>query len=528
MQGTAMKRKKLLLVFPKSPISSYADLRFSKILGRAPGSIMNAALPTVAALTPPEFEVRIIDENVEKIDFRTRYDIVGFTGFVTQFFRARELAREFSRQGSLVVCGGPCVSLSPERWRSFADVLIVGEAERIWPQFLSDYLVGQYEDEYRETERFDLEISPVPDYSGFSKQARKKYIMGLVQASRGCPYNCEFCSVGVYVGRKMRYKSPSKVVREMEELKKLGIGFVIIADDNLSADRSKSKAILAALRDWNRAQRTPTMFITQLSIDVAKDEEFLRLAAEAGMTAVQIGIESPNIESLKETRKHHNVASNMLEDIKRFQEYGITVISTCIVGFDHDGLSIFKEQLDFHRRSSVPNVQIYPLQAMDGTDLKKRALRENRYVDWEQQHSSNPERLHNLSTFTLLPKRMSLEQLRAGAYWLLWRLYDPEAFIHRLQGFFSNYENSELWQNLLIPQYGFDRKRLGILFRLLKFLTGASREDRKAFFRIIRTARPSSHPQRIGIAVMAFITLVNTREFLLSREPEIAAIAYPA
>ena len=165
---------------------------------------------------------------------------------------------------------------------------------------------------------------------------------------------------------------------------------------------------------------------------------------------------------------------------------------------------------------------------MDGTDLKSRALRENRYLDWEQQHSSNPEHLHNLSTFTLIPKQMSLEQLRSGAYWLLWRLYDPDAFIRRLQGFFSNYDHSLRWQGLLIPQYGFDRKRLGILFRLLKFLAGASRGDRKAFFDIFRTALASSHPQRIGIAVLAFITLVNTREFLLSREPGIAAIAYPA
>lgn len=522
-----MKRKKLLLVFPKSPISSYADLRFSKILGRTPGNIMNVALPTIAALAPAEFEIRIIDENVEQIDLRTPYDIVGITGFVTQFFRARELAQEFSRRGSLVVCGGPCVSLSPERWRSFADVLIIGEAERIWPQFLNDYLLNGHKNEYRETERFDLSQSPLPDYSGFSKWARKKYIMGLVQTSRGCPYRCEFCSVGEYVGRKMRYKSPSKVVQEVEELKRLGIGIVIIADDNFSADRNKSKAILTALRDWNRAQRTPTMFITQLSIDVAKDDEFLRLAAEAGMTAVQIGIESPCIESLKETRKHHNVASNMLEDIKRFQEYGITVISTCIVGFDHDGLSIFKDQLDFHSSSSVPNVQIYPLQALDSTDLKRRIVRENRYLDWEQQYSSNPEQLHNLSTFTMIPKKMSLEQLRAGAYWLLWKLYDPEAFIHRLKGFFTNYQASTRRQNLRIPQYGIDRRRLGILFRLLKFLAAASREDRRVFFKIFRASLQCSHPQRIGIAVMAFITLVNTRKFLLSREPRVADIAYP-
>jgi len=523
-----VQRKKLLLVFPKSPPSSYVDLRFSDILTRTPGGVMNVALPTVAALTPGEFEVRIIDENVEQIDFDTPYDIVGITGFVTQFFRAQTLAEEFSRRGTLVVCGGPCVSLCPERWRPFADVLIIGEAERIWPQFLNDYLHNSYKNEYRETERFDLAESPIPDYTGFSKSARKKYMMGLVQASRGCPYKCEFCSVGAYVGRKMRYKPVDRVVREVDELKKIGINLVIIADDNLSADRTKAKAILTALRDWNRRQRSPTMFITQLSIDVAKDDEFLEIAAEAGMTAVQIGIESPCIESLQETGKYQNIASDMLQDIKRLQEHGITVISTCIVGFDHDGLSIFQDQLDFHMRSAVPNVQIYPLQAMDATALKKRIVRENRYLDWEEQYRSNPEYLYNLSTFTMIPKQMNLEQLRAGTYWLLWKLYDDGGFLLRLKDFFTNYEISAERQHLSIPRYRLDRKRLGITLRLLKFLATAPQTDRKSFWEIFRLSLHSSHPQRIGIATMAFITLSNTRKFLLSQEPGIARILYPS
>ena len=195
------------------------------------------------------------------------------------------------------------------------------------------------------------------------------------------------------------------------------------------------------------------MFITQLSIDVAKDDEFLEIAAEAGMTAVQIGIESPCIESLKETGKYQNIASDLIQDIRKFQEYGITVISTCIVGFDHDGLSIFKDQLDFHMRSAVSNVQIYPLQAMDSTALKRRIVRENRYLDWEEQCRSNPEHLYNnLSTFTMIPKQMNLEQLRAGTYWLLWKLYDHAGFLLRLKGFFANYENSAKRQRLNIPR----------------------------------------------------------------------------
>jgi radical SAM superfamily enzyme YgiQ (UPF0313 family) len=522
-----MNRKKLLLVFPKSPISSYADLRFSEIMARVPGGFMNVALPTVAALTPPEFEVKIVDENVEAIDFHTQYDLVGITGFVTQFFRARELAEAFRRRGSLVVCGGPCVSLSPERWRSFTDVLIIGEAERIWPRFLRDYLDNNFRGEYRETERFDLSLSPIPDYSGFSEESRNKYMLGMVQASRGCPFKCEFCSVGSYVGRRMRYKPVDRVVQEVETLKKLGISLVLLADDNLSADREKAKQIMTALRDWNRAQRRPLMFVTQLSIDVARDEEFLTLAAEAGMTAVQIGIESPCIESLKETGKVQNVVSNMQRDIRKFHQYGITVISTCIVGFDHDDLSIFKEHLDFHSKCAVPNVQIYPLQAMDSTALKKRVEGENRYLDWEQQHRGDPDRLHNLSSFTMIPKQMSLKQLRDGTFWLLWKLYEPEAFLQRLREFFSNYEASANKGVIIVPTYRLDRKRWGITFRLLRFLLRASRSERRSFLETVRIGLGSSHPQRLLISTVAYITLVNTRRFLIRRVPGIDELPYP-
>jgi radical SAM superfamily enzyme YgiQ (UPF0313 family) len=325
----------------------------------------------------------------------------------------------------------------------------------------------------------------------------------------------------------MRYKSVDRVVQEVETLKKLGISLVLLADDNLSADRAKAKQIMTALRDWNRAERRPLMFVTQLSIDVARDEEFLTLAAEAGMTAVQIGIESPCIESLKETGKYQNVVSDMQSDIRKFHQHGITVISTCIVGFDHDSLSIFKEHLDFHSKSAVPNVQIYPLQAMDSTALKRRIVGENRYLDWEQQHRGSADKLHNLSTFTMIPKQMSLNQLRDGTFWLLWRLYDPEAFLQRLRDFFSNYEASAKKGVLSVPRYRLDIKRWGITFRLLGFLLRASRSERRSFRKTVRIGLGSSHPQRLFISTVAYITLVNTRRFLISRVPGIAGLPYP-
>ncbi len=131
-------RRRLLLVSPNDFATTYGDLRHIGHIVGDTGRLLNVSLPTIAALTPPDFEVRIVDENAEELDFTERWDIVGITGFPPQIFRARELAEQFRRRGALIVCGGTSVSLSPERWRDFADVLVIGEAERTWPRFIAD------------------------------------------------------------------------------------------------------------------------------------------------------------------------------------------------------------------------------------------------------------------------------------------------------------------------------------------------------------------------------------------------------
>ena len=290
-----MNRKKLLLVFHKSFAVSYGDMRFVGDLMPRVG-LMNAGLTTVAALTPRTFDIEIVDENLEQVPYDKPWDLVGITGYHTQILQAREVARRFSGRGVPVVCGGPSVSISPERWRPFADVLVIGEAERIWPRFLADFLAGRHGCEYREAERFDLAITPAPDYSGYSRRAKGTYYGGIVQTSRGCPFDCEFCDVIVFVGRKMRYKPVELIIEEVDALKGMGMKFAVLADDNFSAGRRKAKEILEALCRWNRKQRDPMSFVTQLSIEISDDAAFLELAAEAGLNRVLVGIESPSEE----------------------------------------------------------------------------------------------------------------------------------------------------------------------------------------------------------------------------------------
>ena len=486
-------------------------------------------LATIAALTPPDFEVKIIDEDVEDVDFNESFDIIGIGGLSYYVNRAEVIAREYSKKGALIVCGGSPVTFSPERWGKFADVLIIGEAERTWPQFLEDYLNGTVKKEYIETERVDISLSPTPNFKCFSPATLKKYLFGIVQISRGCPFNCEFCGVYEYLGNKMRYKYLDKIVEEVEQLYSVCKSrIILIADDNFTGIKSKAKEILTALRNWNHAKKHPVTFIAQLSIDAAMDEDFLELAADTGLIRVSVGVETPNLKSLEETNKVQNLQRNTLEDIRKFHEHGILVHSGCIVGFDHDDKSIFKAQFDFFQELGIPNIQVMPLQASDGSPLKRRMIKEGRYIDWQITVGTNPEQMNSLNTFTIVPKQMNHKELRQGICWLLKNLYTPENFIHRMKIFFRHYENSQKKQKLNIPRTTIDWYGVGFVIRLFKYVfMKAKNEDRKIFWNMYGVVRKSSHPHRLLFLTNFYLSFLNTQNIIHKSFPEIDSVVNP-
>ncbi len=500
-----------------------------KMITKKSGGPLLLNLATIAALTPPEFEVKIIDEDVEEVDFIESFDIIGIGGLSYYVNRAEEIAREYSKRGALIVCGGSPVTLSPERWRTFADVLIIGEAERTWPQFLEDYLNGTVKKEYIETDWVDISLSPIPSFKCFSSGTLRQYLFGIVQISRGCPFTCEFCSVHGYAGNKMRYKPLDKIIEEVEQLYDFcNSRVILIADDNFTGNKSKAKEILTALGNWNRNKKHPVTFISQLSIDAAMDEEFLELAAASGLIRVSVGVETPNLESLEETRKVQNLQRNTIEDIKEFHKHGILVQSGCIVGFDHDDKSIFKAQFDFFQKIGIPNIQVMPLQAADGSPLKKRMIKEGRYIDWEKTVGTNPEQMNSLNTFTIVPKQMNPQELRQGICWLLKNLYKPENFIHRMSTFFSNYEHSQKKQKLNIPRTTVDWYGAGLVMRLLIYvLMKAGNENRKTFWKMYGIVRKSSHPHRLLFLINSYLSFLNTQNIIHKTFPEIDSVVNP-
>ncbi len=511
-------KKNILLVQPKHRHGGNTDIPELRMLGKK-GSFLSASLGTVAALTPPEFKVTIIDENIEPLPEPSQFDLVGLTGYYSHLARARQLAGLFSQAGVPVICGGPSVSLSPERWRPFSDVLLRGEAEYIWPNFLKDFLSGQQAPEYVEQERFDLSCSPIPDYNGYSAQTRSQYLYGVVQTSRGCPYNCEFCSVHVYLGRKIRHKQVAQVLAEIEQLHQLGYEQIFLADDNFSAGRKHACDILKAIQDWNSKLKSPIEFTTQLSIETAKDDAFLELAAQAGLVNAYIGIESPNQESLAECGKTMNLQSNVLDNIKKFQAHGIQIIASTIVGFDHDGPGIFQDQLDFFIKAGTPQVWVYALQAFDGTRLKQRMQEAGRYIDFPETFYQGLDKQGidnwNYKHLTLIPKGFSEQEFRQGLQWLLQQLYAPDNLRTRMESFFQTFENSTSRSSYFLPRPRLDSKKLGQLLRLLWYVfVQLPKQDRKELLQLLRMAKNYHHPRKFKLIFTQYFIARNIRQNL--------------
>lgn len=383
-----------------------------------------AALPLLAALTPAEHSITLIDENVEPIDFDrvSRADIVGVTGMVVQRRRMREILTELKRRGAFTVVGGPWITVREEYFGELADVRFIGEAERTWPRFLEEWAAGAHQARYEQSERTDMGTVPTPR---FDLLRMDRYAFGSIQISRGCPYTCEFCDIIVVFGRKPRLKTSAQVIAELEALLAQGRADAFIVDDNLIGNKKEIKEILKDVAAWQRERGYPMGFFTEASLDLADDEELMRLMVEANIGLVFVGIESPNETALRETKKLQNLrpsGGGLLDKIHRIQAADIEVWMGMIVGFDSDDASIFEAQRGFVGESRVINVMLGMLSAIPKTPLYQRLAEAGRLDPADEPvFGSN-----------VIPLRMSREELRDGYLSLLRDMHEPDAYFGRL------------------------------------------------------------------------------------------------
>ena len=479
---------KIYLVAPKNPESFWT---FDRILPslRKRCVFPNLALPTVAALTPPGHEVVLCDENVEPIDFDTDADIVGITGYVVHRTRMFEIADEFRRRGKLVVAGGPFATLCPEDLRGRVDVLFVGETEYTWPRFLQDHAAGRWQGEYRQDDKPSMLDSPAPRFDLLKVD---RYRTLTIQFARGCPYSCDFCDIIVMYGRRPRTKSVPQVLTEVSAIHRLGVTNIFVVDDNFIGNKREAKALLAALAEWQRQRDYPLEFMTEVSLNVAQDDELLALMKAAHFATVFVGIESPRAASLVESKKAQNMREDILTAVHRIQAAGIQVMAGMIVGFDSDDARIFDEQFRFIQDARIPISMTGMLNAMPRTPLHARLKQAGRLI---------AESVGDQFVFTnIVPQGMSRLELYEGYRRLLRRLYAYRNYRRRSMAFLLN--KGALLQSHLLA----GRDDVGIFLRIV-WSCVLRTSPRRAWFTLsmlTETAlrRPSAFRDAVILALM--------------------------
>jgi radical SAM superfamily enzyme YgiQ (UPF0313 family) len=317
--------------------------------------------------------------------------------------------------------------LSPDTLREHCDILVIGEIEELAGELFEDLASGQYRPVYQGGKPALID-SPVPRWDLYPLE---RTWSAQVQTSRGCPFDCEFCDVIQYLGRKQRWKEPEQITSELDILRDRGVRSVFFADDNLTVMRRRTRALLDRLLDWNERRPDDRMaFATQVSIDISRDHDILALMRNSGFETLFVGIETPNEQSLAEAGKRQNLRHDMIAQVETIVQHGMMVYGGIIVGFDQDGVDIFERQFDFIQSMPLPLITPGVLVAPETTPLYARMLKEGRLTEGAD-HSAS------LVSTNIIPASMSREQLRSGMTWLLNRLFAPGHFMSRLERYVS-------------------------------------------------------------------------------------------
>jgi radical SAM superfamily enzyme YgiQ (UPF0313 family) len=310
-----------------------------------------------------------------------------------------------------------------------------------------------------------------------------------IQFSRGCPFNCEFCDVTALFGHKPRTKTAGQIIAELDGLYDLGWrGQVFFVDDNLIGNKKVLKTeLLPALIEWQRS-RDGIPFNTEVSINLADDEELMHLMAEAGFDTVFIGIETPDEDSLAECSKKQNKNRDLVEDVKRIQRAGLQVQGGFIVGFDSDTPSIFQRQIDFIQKSGIVTAMVGLLQAIPGTQLYERLRREGRLREGLTGD--------NVDGTTNIISRMNLDMLRAGYRRIMEHIYSPKYYYERVRTFLREYKPPKIKPPL-------DLQRVLAFFRSIVRL-GIFGKERFYYWRLLLWTlfhRPKLFPEAVTFAI---------------------------
>ncbi len=425
---------KILLVYPKYPDTFWSFKYALKFISKK-AAFPPLGLLTVAAMLPPEWELRLVDLNITPLNDKDVQwaDFVFLSAMSVQRESASSIINRCHNLGKKVVAGGPLFTASHDEFEG-VDHFVLNEAEITLPPFLNDLRNGQAAKYYTSKEWADVTSTPVPLWELVNL---KHYSTMNIQYSRGCPYDCEFCDITVLYGRVPRTKTKEQILAELDSLVANGWkGDVFLVDDNFIGNKPKLKhEILPALIRWMKGKNHPFALSTEVSINLADDEELMRMMGEAGFDAVFVGIESPNEESLIECKKIPNKNRDLLASVKKIQQFGLRVNGGFIVGFDSDPATIFQRLVDFIQESGIVTAMVGLLNAPNGTRLYQRLAKEGRIL---KLFSGD-----NTDSSTNVDPRMGIEALLEGYRNILKSIYSPKQYYARVKQFLKEYQPTQ-------------------------------------------------------------------------------------
>jgi len=516
-------RRRVLLISPRIP-TTYWSYKYALPFVRKKAVLPPLGLLTVAAMLPDDYELRLVDMNVESLrreDIEWA-DMVFLSAMIVQqksFEKVAALCRECATP---VVAGGPYPTSSFETIEG-VDHFVLDEAECTLPEFLRDWEQGQARRIYRAEGKPDLGLTPLPRFDLVDVNL---YESMPLQFSRGCPFDCEFCDIIELFGRKPRTKDPKQFLQEVEHVYSTGFRrSLFIVDDNFVGNKHKVKELLPPLAVWQKEHGYPFTFSTEASITLAQDEELLDMMVAAGFTMVFIGIETPDAKTLAMTHKTQNLREDVLSSVARIQKRGIEVSGGFIVGFDGETEDIFERQKEFIQKAGIPTAMVGLLIALPHTQLYRRLKKEGRLL--AETHGNNT---HDFDlNFT---PQMPRQKLVRGYKWLLNQVYAPRNYFERSLTLIKRFASAErervarsvrlrdilaLFRSLFRQGFSFYG------FHYLRYLIKALATDASLFPYAVMVAVRGHHFIRITREIMradAFRAMIQETLAVLRREIE--------
>ncbi len=474
----------VLLVSPLTPSTFWSFKSALKFVSKK-SSEPPLGLLTIAAMLPEKWEKKLIDMNVAHLtDEHLRWaDYLFITGMNIHLSSFKTVVQRCNERGVKVVAGGPMCTTDYHQIEG-VDHFILNEAEVTLPRFLEDLENGNPQHLYKTEEFPGLSDTPAPLWNLLDM---KKYASMSVQYSRGCPYDCEFCSITLLNGRIPRTKSADQFILELESLFQAGWrGGVFVVDDNFIGNKNKlKKELLPALISWSKERNFPFNFTTEVSINLADDDELVQMMVEAGFDHTFIGIETPNTESLTECGKTQNKKRDMVTAVKKLQNQGLIVSGGFIVGFDNDPPGIFQQQINFIQNSGIVTAMVGLLNAPSGTRLFQRMKKENRLLKIMSGD--------NMDGSTNFIPRMNYDQLIDGYRRIIKTIYSQNEYYQRLKTFLND---------IHLPGKGIPSISFNELMALLKsfWFLGVLEKGKRYFWRLLLFTA-FRHPRKLPLAV---------------------------